>query len=384
MTARKALSIITAAAVLAGSASGCSLLDGKDNAAIEDTVEETFESSKDGDSTEDLEFSGLSEEAAMEAVSTFISYMAEGDLASAEAMNANAVGYDPVYADGDAYDEIMGNLMAAYFSNLDYELEVTEVTDDSITVAVTGTAPDADSAVTAAANDPDIMAPITADYIEATVYGISSNDNLEADLFAVVANAINSADLIPYSSFAVVTADEDGNLFVEPQYGFIQSFDFPEYMNESVVPAAIDLLLEQGRITDEQYDELTGIWDSSVSGQDASAADHSVSMEIIQEGDDCYLCQAQWVDNEEIVICVTTQNYYDEGTEFNYVITYYDGITETSFEGSYVAPRDDFDSIVIILPSDDGIYPHECEVTIYDANADYYSDILVDFVLTII
>lgn len=479
MTSRKALSLITAAAVLAGSVIGCSLLGGKDKTAageavtnyieaiskakygtskkyvideedyflehefdgatsgilealwsateyelgdievnkdsatveveftmpdlesiadegysynefvdaiadIDDMTEETFEFelSKEDDEwliepdsthdfftffidlTADLDFAGLSEEAAMEAVSTFISYMAEGDLASAEAMNANAVGYDPVYDDGDAYDELMGNLMAAYFSNLDYELEVTEVTDDSITVAVTGMAPDAYSAVNAAANDPDIMAPITADYIEATVYGICSNDNLEADVFAIVADAIDTADLIPYSSFAVVTADEDGNLFVRPDSSFVQTFDFPEYMNEAIVPAALDLLYEQGRITAEQYDELSATFYGSVSG-----SGYAYSSVVVVEGDD-YYDHNVIIDDQFVRVQVQTWMYYNEGDTFSY---FYVTDDDTIISGDYVMHDNNSDIIEIVIPVGDSGPYGDYAVTVYDEGSNVSS-----------
>ena len=340
---------------------------------IDDMTEETFEFelSKEDDEwliepdstqdfftffidlTADLEFSGLSEAGAMEAVDTFIAYLAEGDLAGAEAMNANAAGYEPVYDDGDAYDELMGNLMAAYFSNLDYVLEVTETTDDSITVAITGTAPDADSAVTAASNDPDIMAPIVADYIEGTLNGTGSNDDLEAEIFVIVANAINSAELIPYSSFAVVTADEDGNLLVRPDPSFVPTFDFPDYMSASAVPAALDLLLEQGRITPQQYAELTG---------NTNFSDYDVSDVLVIEGDD-YYNHYVYVSDSSVELDVQTWDYYSAGDVFSYYVVVNDSDIYT---GEYEMPSNNCDMIEIEIPvSASGPYG-DYIVTVYD------------------
>ncbi len=471
MTSRKALSLITAAAVLAGSVSGCSLLGGKDKTAageavtnyieaiskakygtskkyvideedyflehefdgatsgilealwsateyelgdievnkdsatveveftmpdlesiadegysynefvdaiadIDDMTEETFEFelSKEDDEwliepdsthdfftffidlTADLDFAGLSEEAALEAVNTFISYMAEGDISSAEAMNANASNYTSEYdldVVSDYYRELIGEVYAAYFSNLDYVLEVTETTDDSITVSVTGTAPDADSAVTAAANDPDIFAPIVADYIDAIMNGNGDMDSITTDAYGVVISAINSAELIPYSSFAVVTADEDGNLFVAPDSSFMQTYEFPEFTNEAVMPAALDLLYEQGRITSEQYAELSGLY---------SESGYAYSSVIVVEGDD-FFDHTVYIDDQFVRVQVQTWMYYNEGDTFSY---FYVTDDDTIVSGDYVMHDNNSDIIEIVIPVGDSGPYGDYAVTVYD------------------
>ena len=481
-------------------------------ADIDDTVEETFEFelSKDGDDwliegdstedfynfltglTEDLEFSGLSESAALEAVDTFIGYLASGSVYNAVSMSNSFEevmnGYAASFGE-DQIDGTVGAIMAVYFSNLDYELEVTETTEDSMTVTVTGTAPDAETAVNEIVNDPEALAPVVADYIEAVLNGTLDEDVLMGELFDVVASAIFDAPLIPYSSYAVVTVDDEGNYLVDPDSEFMATFEFPGFMDSSeVIPIAMDLLLEQGRITQEQYDELMGdtpvsgdydvtdlvvnegddfynynvfvtddmvsvhvqTWDyydagdrfgyqvivngsSVVSGeyviptdncdmiyidipaeysgpygnyvitvfdegvttstelctievivleQGAPIMDHSVSIEIEQEGDDYYSCHSECI-GDEIDIYVTTWDYYDAGTEFNYVITYYSGTMEMSIGNTYVMPSNNCDSVVISLPSVDGEFPPECAITIYDANADFYSDILAGLIVTV-
>ena len=332
-----------------------------DAIADADTTEETFEFelSKDDDEwfieadstedfynflvglTEDLEFSGLSEDAAIEAVATFIDLLASGDVEGAQAMSTSfadtVAGYASALESSD-YTVAIGSLMGAYFSHLDYVLEVTEIASDAITVTVTGTAPDAATSVAEATNDPDALAPVVADYLE----GILNNDldmqSLMSELFNVIVNAVVNADLIPYSSYAVVTCDEDGNLLVDPDTEFMPSFEFDGFMDgDEVVPVAAALLLEQGRITPEQYAALVG---------DVVTTDYDVTHVVAYEGDDYYNCSV-FVTDDTVTVHVQTWDYYDEGDVFAYNVII-DGYTFV--EGEYEIPYDNCDIIDIDLP----------------------------------
>lgn len=302
---------------------------------IDETVEETveFEFTKDGDewliegdSTEDffnflagigedLEF-GLSEAAAVEAVDTFIALLAQGDLDGAVAMSPTAGDDLTGYAEAagfDNYNSWMGDVLAAYFSNLSYETEVIDVTDDAITVQITGTAPDAETAVSERTNDVNVMAPIAADYIEAQLNGNMDIESLIGEIFVVVADAINTADSIPYTSTAVVTADEAGNPLISPASDFMLDFDFPDFISgDDVLPAALDLLLEQGRITAEQYAMFAG---------EVPAGDYDVTAVVAESGDDYYNYNV-FVSEEMVELHVQTWAYYDEGDIFNYIAEY--------------------------------------------------------------
>ena len=332
-----------------------------DAIADADTTEETFEFelSKDDDEwfieadstedfynflvglTEDFEFSGLSEDAAIEAVATFIDLLASGDVEGAQAMSTSfadtVAGYASALESSD-YTVAIGSLMGAYFSHLDYVLEVTEIASDAITVTVTGTAPDAATSVAEATNDPDALAPVVADYLE----GILNNDldmqSLMSELFNVIVNAVVNADLIPYSSYAVVTCDEDGNLLVDPDTEFMPSFEFDGFMDgDEVVPVAAALLLEQGRITPEQYAALVG---------DVVTTDYDVTHVVAYEGDDYYNCSV-FVTDDTVTVHVQTWDYYDEGDVFAYNVII-DGYTFV--EGEYEIPYDNCDIIDIDLP----------------------------------
>ena len=332
-----------------------------DAIADADTTEETFEFelSKDDDEwfieadstedfynflvglTEDLEFSGLSEDAAIEAVATFIDLLASGDVEGAQAMSTSfadtVAGYASALESSD-YTVAIGSLMGAYFSHLDYVLEVTEIASDAITVTVTGTAPDAATSVAEATNDPDALAPVVADYLEGILNNNLDMQSLMSELFNVIVNAVVNADLIPYSSYAVVTCDEDGNLLVDPDTEFMPSFEFDGFMDgDEVVPVAAALLLEQGRITPEQYAALVG---------DVVTTDYDVTHVVAYEGDDYYNCSV-FVTDDTVTVHVQTWDYYDEGDVFAYNVII-DGYTFV--EGEYEIPYDNCDIIDIDLP----------------------------------
>ncbi len=604
MTSRKALSIITSAAIFAGSVSGCSFLGGKDKAAAGDTVEsyinaiskskfnnskkyvvdeedyflenefddetsgilsavwsvteyelgeveinknsatveveftfpdldsiadegysydefvdaiadiddeteETFEFelSKDGDEwliepdstedffnfladlTKDLEFSGVTEDSAIEAVETLLAYLADGDCSSAIAMCNNlSFSFDTTgeYSSYSNYSTWESNIVSAYFSRLDYELEVTDMYEDSAVVLITGTAPDAVNAVNEAANDPDLLAPVAADYIEAVLNQTVDFNVLSGSLIDIVVDAINGAGTTSYSHNVVVSASEDGRLVLTPDPGLMQNLVIPDFINgEEVVPAAVQLLYDQGRISAEQYAQLIG--ESGTSGYDVTTVvgyagedlyDYNVfvnedvvsvhfqtwgyydegdtfeyevtidgseviqgeyvipfdncdiievdvpvgasgpygnyvfvcydegsssselgeievivladgapvldgitaTMDIIEEGDDLYSNYTE-TDSDSVTVYVRTWDYYDQGTEFDYVIMYMSGTMQVSVGDTYVMPNDHCDTIIIDLPQVGGTFQDEYDLVVYDANT--RSSVLGEFVITV-
>ena len=346
---------------------------------IEGETEETVEFSfvKDGedwlieaDSTEEyynflmsigegIEFSGLSEAGAIEAVNTFIGLLAEGDIETAITMSPvddeTLSGLDELEEEFGSLDPLRA-LFISYFSNLDYELTVSEVTEDSIIVDVTGMAPDAEPAVNAAVNDVDIMAPIAADYIESTLNNSFDMSLLMNQLFGVVADAVSNADLIPYSSQVTVTVDEEGNYLVDPAEDFGFDYGFPDIMgSDEVFPAALDLLLEEGRITPSQYAELTG--EPLVTN-----GDYDVTDVIVEEGDDFY-DYSYAVNDDAVTVTVRTWDYYNTGDVFAWEATYNGS---DLYSGEYTMTQNSCDTMQIILPVVTGDPTGTYELTVYD------------------
>ena len=369
---------------------------------IDDTVEETveFEFSKDGedwliegDSTEDLynfflgigegiEFSGLSESAALEAVDTFMAYLAQGDVNGVLSMSPEGA---DIFDSLDDFTEalgsdntVMSNLFSSYFSQVDYESSISSVSEDAIVVSLTGTAPDAEPAITAAVQDHNVIVPIYADYIESLVSGNYDTAALTGELLDAVSTAVAQTTLTTaYNASVTVTADDDGNLYCDPTEdgSFFYDFEFPEVADSSeLMVEALDLLLEQGRISQSDYNSYM----TSLGGTPA-AGDYDVTEVPVIEGDDLYSYDYTVAD-DMIYVNVRTWAYYNTGDTFGYDVEI-NG--EDAFSGHYEMPDDYDDMIYITIPVDDPAGPSgSYVVTVYDEGST--SSVLIKLELVVI
>ena len=367
---------------------------------IEGTVEETVEFSfvKDGedwlieaDSTEEyynflmsigegIEFSGLSETAALETVDTLVNLLREGDLQGVAAIcgETEELDFSDLEEEGMDVNSII-NVFSAYYTGLDYTSEVTEVTEDAITVSLTGTAPDAQTAIEETFSDPDTVAPLLADVYESYLNG--DNGDMSAaysSVYSLIGESIVSADTIPYSSSVVVTADEEGNLFAEPADDFIFDFDSIDIgtmlSSDEAVMAAFDLLLEQGRISQSDYDMYTAAYGGGSSTTVTSSS--GITLEVLETGSDFYLSDYS-ITNDDVEILVRTMAYYNTGDTFTYDLTV-NG--EEYASGATFEMDDDMDDrIEIEIPYENspaGVY----DLTVYDYEA---TTVLAHIVLTV-
>lgn len=369
---------------------------------IDDTVEETveFEFSKDGedwliegDSTEDLynfflgigegiEFSGLSESAALEAVDTFMAYLAQGDVNGVLSMSPEGA---DIFDSLDDFTEalgsdntVMSNLFSSYFSQVDYESSISSVSEDAIVVSLTGTAPDAEPAITAAVQDHNVIVPIYADYLESLVSGNYDTAALTGEILDAVSTAVAQTTLTTaYNASVTVTADDDGNLYCDPTEdgSFFYDFEFPEVADSSeLMVEALDLLLEQGRISQSDYNSYM----TSLGGTPA-AGDYDVTEVPVIEGDDLYSYDYTVAD-DMIYVNVRTWAYYNTGDTFGYDVEI-NG--EDAFSGHYEMPDDYDDMIYITIPVDDPAGPSgSYVVTVYDEGST--SSVLIKLELVVI
>jgi hypothetical protein len=369
---------------------------------IDDTVEETveFEFSKDGedwliegDSTEDLynfflgigegiEFSGLSESAALEAVDTFMAYLAQGDVNGVLSMSPEGAdifdSLDEVTEALGSDNTVISNLFSSYFSQVDYESSISSVSEDAIVVSLTGTAPDAEPAITAAIQDHNVIVPIYADYIESLVSGNYDTVALTGEILDAVSTAVAQTTLTTaYNASVTVTADDDGNLYCDPTEdgSFFYDFEFPEVADSSeLMVEALDLLLEQGRISQSDYNSFM----TSLGGTPA-AGDYDVTEVPVIEGDDLYSYDYTVAD-DMIYVNVRTWAYYNTGDTFGYDVEI-NG--EDAFSGHYEMPDDYDDMIYITIPVDDPAGPSgSYVVTVYDEGST--SSVLIKLELVVI
>ncbi len=372
-------------------------------AAIEDideVTEETFsfDLTKDGDewliegdSTEDfydfltgyigdIEFAGLSEATAVSAVDEFISYLAGGDLDSALLLGGedpSSLGYsqDILAALGENYGSL-GDCIQSYFSQLAYESEVTASDDESITVTVTGTAPDPAEILEERFNDPAVMAPIMADFYYNLINDSDDQSFISsvAELYEIVNEAVNEAEPGPYTGTFVVSENDDGTLRVMPQSDVMQVIETGNvgFDDEEITQAAFELLLEQGRITQAQYNEYMGYDD----GDHVPDTGYNYAVNPLETGDDFYTANL-YLSSGSIQFVVVTWDYYGSGDTFEYELTGPDGSTISS---TYEISGSSEDHIYIDYPCEDdpsGTY----ELTIYDEGSSTSVLAVIDYII---
>ena len=247
---------------------------------IDETIEEEIEFRlvRDGDdwlidpdSTEDfydllmsvvgdISFSTLNPASAVETVDRFIGYLADGDVDSALNMSAGG-SFNMNDLDGLEIISSFSDILSAYYSRLDYTAQVTDTSETGITVEVTGTAPDAQDAIIAAFSDESVIVPLCADMLEYMFGGDINPITLYGMVFEPFADVISNAQTVPFSSTAEVSLNDAGELVIDPAADFFQvnmndvDLGSIEYFQQQ----ALDLLLEQGRITQSDYDEYLGI-----------------------------------------------------------------------------------------------------------------------------
>ena len=364
---------------------------------IDDKVEETVELdfSKDGDewliegdSTEDLfnlfggigadlEF-GLSEGSAIEAVDTFVNYLAQGDVDGVLSMSPDGAQiFDSV---GEIIDNlgdttIMGNIFSSYYSRLEYTPSIVSANEDEVVVALDGTAPAAQAAVEAALEDPDVLTPIIADYIEANINGTYDFIQIAASLLDAVYTAENgTTETTDYSATVTVTADDEGNFYCDPDDGFFFDFDFPDITDsDALIVDALGLLLDQGRISQSDYNTYLAAFGGSSSGG------YDVTEVLVTEGEDLFDYEYN-VTADMIYVYVQTWDYYDTGDAFNYEISVNGG---NAVSGQYVMPNDFEDMIEIQIPVDDPSGPSGSYVVkVFDEGSS--SSVLIELEIIVI
>ncbi len=208
---------------------------------------------------EDLNFTNLTEENALALVSTFLTDIEEGNAGDAASLLGNTDSGLASYVGLAGTIGGFNDVITGYFSRLDYELEVTEVTDEYIAVTASGTGPDMQAVVDAVLEDEEVMVPIAADYIEATVNGSSLNYlTILSSLTGTISDKISQAGTGPVEVVFHVTEDESGTLVLDPVSNVGFDFEIPDLTSRTdlIIPA-VALLYDEGRITLQQLAELT-------------------------------------------------------------------------------------------------------------------------------
>ena len=206
---------------------------------ISDTVEETleFELTNDDDewliepaSTEafyefcasigeGIEFDPLNTYSAREAVDTFIACLSNGDFEGAVLMTPYGDSAMGMFGELTTLTENLpdlGNFISLYFSDLIYALEVTEVTDDHITVSLSGSAPNMEAMINVALENREELINTAAAYIESQTGGGQATIAIATGVLNSIVDNLDPADIVNMDGTFTVAKDANGNLTVEP------------------------------------------------------------------------------------------------------------------------------------------------------------------------
>lgn len=161
---------------------------------------------------EGIDFGPLNEYTAAAAVDALIGLLAEGNIEGALAMTP--------YADlGSALTDFDGldNILSVYFTSLIYELDVVEMTDEQITMHISGSAPNVEAMMTIALENRDELIEAISQSITAGLGADPSEAEYVSYFVEPIIDSIDPAAISTLDGTFIVTADENGNLIVDPQ-----------------------------------------------------------------------------------------------------------------------------------------------------------------------
>ncbi|MBO4242246.1 MAG: hypothetical protein J5883_03095 [Clostridiales bacterium] len=340
------------------------------------------------DQVADVEVGGLSEEAALAAVDEFVGYLNAGDMDSALAMSVNDDLASNIEEDGGDPEIIipaLGEVYKAYFTQVDYESSVIDSSEDSVTVQLTGTAPYFLDDLDAAISDVDTLAPLYAPIFGAYINGASEDDLDPNDTYLafidILSDTINGASSTTnYNCTVVVTADEDGNLLVDPDDDFFSvdsawSFEVDDSIEDELVIACLDILLADGTITQSDYDMYAAMYGGSTV---APATTEGISA-TYTEGTNFWTFSYD-VKADYLEVTVRTYSYNTTGDIFEYDILI-DGQPYCE-RAQYVIPGVSDDTIIMTLPFENGTLAEGTyEFILYDIGAGN-TDVVCDAIIT--
>lgn len=210
-------------------------------------------------------FAKFSLEEAETAVRNYIDTIARGDFNTAAAINMN-YNNDVIYsslrdrnASVDYQVEGFYEASGVYYSRLNYDIEFTNVTDDQVTITINGYAPDLQEAMDAMVADEASMAQLYADMMESEIRGRYTDDNFLNMMMVAFCPFIEQASLVPFNKTVVVAENAVGELEVDTGSGLSTFYNIspdPETVDDLMLDG-LDILLEEERITEEEYELLT-------------------------------------------------------------------------------------------------------------------------------
>lgn len=196
--------------------------------------------------------------------------LSEGDMDTASEIAGEEFAYDP-----SVYDEQTMALLLYYFEQMKIEVNGDPVyEDEQAELSVTVTTPDYNAAISAITDDPanDFITLMVKDFLLASINGEDTTlleDEMTTALFDEIkvqmadpANQVSTES----SMRMILNAEGDGWIidyvsddFIDPASVDVNSDEFASTFETAVtdaIPAALDLLLEEGSIDQATYDSI--------------------------------------------------------------------------------------------------------------------------------
>lgn len=294
------------------------------------------------------EYEFTSEPDGSDAMVVFEAYMnclMDGDFMGADA-------YTMDQSDPPENFDLMAEIFETYFAGMDYEAEIFELTDEGAAIYVSGTAPDYEGACEDI-NNHDVLVALVAEFMDMQFNG-ADEAVVQATVMSIfvdtIVNGMDSRSDVPFEGIVYMGIDSEGNYLVDDASALTPSapdMDFmdnvPEDEQVVIMTESIELLHNQGRMTDEDYEMVMSML--ALDGSDVPVTPDTPSATIggditligesgtYYEGESADIFTFQY-ENEDGFISIndisagdpsiicheTTWAYYDVGSTFDYEV----------------------------------------------------------------
>ncbi|HOO61650.1 MAG TPA: hypothetical protein PKV44_04400 [Bacillota bacterium] len=244
--------------------------------------------------TEDLSFSSVDAASAEALVDEFMTALAAGNVADAEALTL----YGMTESSGLSSDAAISAFYAGFFSNSTYSVEVVDEGEDYVDLVVSIDAPDINAAFQLLVNEPSLLAPVFADYLLDVIQGNTASEPDEAAIIDALIDTFGQVSTTLVNISCSVVADESKpngmalDISIDQIGSGVQLDDLTDEQTNAIVMASLDLLLGNGSITQEEYNTYASYFGGA-------AVPGSGSFDYV-EGDDFWSCDLIDEDGNEI------------------------------------------------------------------------------------
>ena len=354
----------------------------------DDSAEDVYNVIIENVTSVDYVFAAAGEDAVLSVVDSFFLAASSGDIAAANAYTLNQDDMDESATMGE-------ELVATYFSGIDYTATVTSITDTDATVQLTGTRPD----IQGAAQDiqtPDNLARLMAESLYCQFNNITDQDEIMNSVLPffcdVLVEGMNSRSSVAFDATIDLTLDDNGQWKIVEGSDLMPDMDdafnldgVSEDVQMQAIMDGLNILNDEGRIDPETYALYMGLL--TMDGAGADGRDPSeISLDGIPlmdetgtyyEGESEDLFTMHFLDADEWYVysyaigdaainChITTWAYYDTDSVFDYDV-YCDG---EYVESGVAVIGDDTDEVYMTYAPAGGLTAGDYAFVLYDQGA---------------